>query len=88
MHGEHVKDSAHYEGRAVDVGAFGGTTVGFNQPTWNAIVAAIQSREFSKIGTISELVNNQTLQNLAEQNGVTLFEDEGSGAHVHFQVNG
>jgi hypothetical protein len=87
MHGEHVKGSAHYDGRAVDVGAFGGTTAGFNAPTWNAIMAAIGSRQFQKIGTIAAIVNNPQAQAWAKANGVDLFDDEGDGAHVHFQTS-
>lgn len=85
-HGGHAKGSAHYDGRAVDVGAFGGTTVGYNEPTWNAIIAAIQSRQFSRIGTVDKLYRNPTLQAYARANGVLLFFDPGSGPHVHFQV--
>jgi hypothetical protein len=86
MHDEHVKGSAHYDGRAVDVGAFGDTRVGFNTPTWNAIMTAIGSRRFEKIGTIASIVNNPAAQAWARANGVLLFLDEGSGPHVHFQV--
>lgn len=86
MHGGHAENSAHYAGKAVDVGAFGGTAVGWNAPTWNAIATAIMSREFNKVGTIPQLANNPQLQALARQYGVELFVDEGSGPHVHFQV--
>lgn len=86
MHGGHVANSAHYQGRAVDVGAFGGVPVGYNAPTWQAIASAIMSRQFSKIGTIAAFANNPQVQQLARQYGVDVFEDEGSGPHVHFQV--
>jgi hypothetical protein len=86
MHGGHVKDSAHYAGRAIDVGAFGGTAVGFNLPTWQAIMSAIASGKFERIGTIAAIVNNPQAQAYARSRGVLLFEDEGSGNHVHFQV--
>ena len=86
MHGEHAKGSAHYQGRAVDVGAFGGVPVGYNAPTWQAIANAIMSRQFSKIGTIAAFANNPQVQQFARQYGVEVFEDEGSGPHVHFQV--
>lgn len=86
MHGSHVANSAHYAGKAVDVGAIEGTAVGWNKPTWDAIVYAIMSRRFDKIGTIAPLVSNPQLQALARMYGVTLFEDEGSGPHIHFQV--
>ena len=92
MHGVHLgphtgpHEDPHYAGRAVDVGAFGSVTVGFNQTTWNAIVAAINSGQFSAIGTIKQLADNPTLRDYAAAHNVHLFEDEGSGAHVHFEV--
>ena len=90
-HGEHVKDSAHYQGRAIDVGAFGGTAVGVNQPTVAAIVRAIVSGQFQKIGTLKALVDNPMLQRLASMYHTELFEDDertgASGPHVHFQVS-
>jgi hypothetical protein len=86
MHGGHAEGSAHYDGRAIDVGAFGGTQVGMNAPTWNALMQAIASERFSRIGTIPELVRNPEAQAFAHAHGVDLFEDVGSGPHVHFQV--
>lgn len=86
MHGGHVANSAHYAGRAVDVGAFGGVSVGPNKTTWDAIIAAIGSRRFSKIGTIPEIARSPQAQAWARENGVDLFEDVGSGPHAHFEV--
>lgn len=90
MGGPH-KGSAHGEGRAIDVGAFGGTSVGFNAPTWNAVMAAIASRRFQAIGTILDIVNNPVAQQWARANGVDLFEDDArtgaTGNHVHFQTS-
>jgi len=85
-HGEHVKDSAHYQGRAVDVGAFNGVSVGYNAQTWQAITTAIASGQFEKIGTTWKLAQNPQLVKFAHDHGVELFVDEGSGPHVHFQV--
>lgn len=92
MHGQHEgphsgpNEDPHYAGRAVDVGAFGGTIVGMNRPTWNAITQAIASRRFSKIGTLPQLADNPELQRFARENGVVLFSDPGDGPHVHLQV--
>ncbi len=92
MHGHHEgarsgpNEDPHYAGRAIDVGAFGGVDVGMNPPTWNAIVQAIASRQFSKIGTMPMLADNPELQDFARANGVDLFVDRGTGPHVHFQV--
>ena len=86
MHGGHVKDSAHYAGRAIDVGAFGRTPVGRNATTWQALTDAIGSHRFEKIGTIPQLADDPRLQAWARENGVELFVDEGSGPHIHFQV--
>jgi hypothetical protein len=96
MHGQHEgptsgpDEDPHYAGRAVDVGAFGGTDVGVNQVTVDALAAAIRSRQFSRIGTLLELVNDPDLQALAQANGVDLFEDDeatgASGPHMHLEV--
>ena len=92
MHGHHEgptsgpNEDPHYAGRAVDVGAFGGTIVGMNPQTWSAITQAIASHEFSKIGTIAAIADNPALQSFARENGVELFHDPGTGPHVHFQV--
>lgn len=86
MHGEHVANSAHDDGRAIDVGSFNGTPVGFNGMTWEAIMYAILSHKFSRIGTIPEIATNPEAQRFAEQNGVVLFTDVGSGPHAHMEV--
>jgi hypothetical protein len=86
MHGGHVKDSAHYAGRAIDVGGWGPVLVGYNKATWQAIMTAIASRRFQKIGTLGAIADNPQAQAFARANGVDLFQDEGSGPHVHFQV--
>lgn len=86
MHGGHVQNSAHYAGRALDVESFGDTPVGWNEPTWNAVVTAIQSGQFQKIGTFRRLAMQAQIQSLAKEYGVEVFVDEGDGPHVHFQV--
>lgn len=86
MHGEHVKNSAHYAGRAIDVGAFGGVPVGMNEPTISGILGAMMSGRFEKIGTFEALAQNPQMQAYAHQYGVELFTDNGSGNHVHMQV--
>jgi hypothetical protein len=82
--GPHVKDSAHFDGRAIDVGAFNGVPVGWNKTTWDAIVQAILSGKWTRIGTIAPIVN--TLGEFAKEHGVDLFFDAGTGPHVHLQV--
>lgn len=85
MHGGHVKGSAHYDGRAVDVGAVNGTTIGPNTQTWDFVRDAIASGKIEKLGTFAAIANNPEMQAWAKAHGVTLFEDEGSGNHVHLQ---
>jgi len=85
--GSHAANSAHYSGRAIDVGAFGQTGVGFNRPTWDALTAAIGSGKFTKIGTFAGLYDNPQMQAWARANGVELFHDEGTGNHIHFEVD-
>ena len=92
MHGIHEgptsgpNEDPHYAGRAVDVGAFGGTPVGDNEATATALAAAIRSHQFSKIGTISDYADDPQWHALAADNHVILFDDPGTGPHVHFEV--
>ena len=86
-HGGHTAGSAHYAGRAVDLGSIGGQPVGSNQTTWDFNTHLIEGRGVARIGTIGALANNPTLRSFAQQHGVILFEDEGSGPHVHLQVD-
>lgn len=92
MHGHHDGPSSgpnedpHFAGRAVDVGAFGNVPVGMNPTTWNAITGAIMSEEFSRIGTIPQIAENAAMQQFAQEHGVILFDDPGTGPHVHFEV--
>ncbi len=82
--GPHVKGSAHFDGRAIDIGAFEGTPVGWNQPTFQAIISAIMSRRWTRIGTLPEIV--KVLKNFALRYGVDMFVDVGTGPHAHFQT--
>jgi hypothetical protein len=85
--GPHVKGSAHFDGRALDVGSIAGQVVGMNRATWDFVVKAIQRGGLSRIGTIAAIVNNPQLRAFAAQHGVDLFEDEGTGPHLHLQVS-
>ncbi len=80
MSGPHVTNSAHFAGRAADV------SLPHTKAGWDFVVNAIRSRRFSKIGSTSDVVNNPQMQALAQQNGVELFLDEGTGSHVHLEV--
>jgi hypothetical protein len=84
--GPHVPNSAHFSGNALDIGAVNGSPIGFNQGTWNFLTRAIASHQLSKIGTIAPLV--QALGPWAQQNGVTLFQDDGTGPHAHLEYDG
>jgi hypothetical protein len=84
--GPHVPGSAHFDGRAIDVGSIAGQAVGFNRATWNFVIEAIQRGGLSRIGTIAAIVNNPQMRAFAAQHGVDLFEDEGTGPHLHLQV--
>lgn len=76
--GPHVKDSAHFQGRAVDV------SLPHTAAAYDFIVEAIQSGHFSRIGTTKEVVDR--LGPWAQTMGVEMFEDEGTGSHVHLEV--
>jgi hypothetical protein len=88
--GPHVKDSAHFDGRAIDVGSIGGAAVGFNQRTWDFLVNVIAHGGLRKIGTLAAIVNNPALKRFAAQHGVELFEDDertgATGPHLHLEV--
>lgn len=86
-HGGHMKNSAHYAGRAVDVDSFNGTPVGFNESTWYTVQSLIQSGQFEAIGVqVPQIANSKELQAMAAQYGVNFFYDHGSGPHIHLQV--
>lgn len=70
----------------MDVGAVDGTTVGPNQTTWDYLVKVIASGTLAKVGTFGKFANNPQLQDWAKRHGVELFQDEGSGNHLHLQV--
>jgi hypothetical protein len=78
--GPHVANSAHFAGRAVDV------SLPHTREAWNFVVAQIKSGKWARIGTTATIVSNPQMQALALQYGVTLFEDEGTGSHVHLEV--
>lgn len=87
MSGPHVPGSAHFDGRALDVGSIAGQVVGFNRATWDFVVQAIQRGGLSRIGTLAAIVNNPAMRAFAKAHGVDLFEDEGTGPHLHLQVS-
>lgn len=78
--GPHVADSAHFQGRAVDV------SLPHTEAAWNFLIMQIKSGKWAKMGTTADVVNNPGMQALAQRYGVELFEDEGTGSHVHLEV--
>lgn len=76
--GPHVKDSAHFQGRAVDI------SLPHTKAAWDWLIEQIKSGRWSRIGTTGEAVDG--LQGFASQYGVQMFEDEGTGSHVHLEV--
>jgi hypothetical protein len=78
--------AGHAGGKATDVGAVDGVTIGNNPQSRKFLEDAIASGAFAKIGTTGVLANDTHLQALAQEHGVALFTDEGTGPHVHLQV--
>lgn len=78
--GPHVANSAHFQGRAVDV------SLPHTKAAWDFAVAQIKSGKWSRIGSTAEVVSNPQMQAIARQYGVTLFDDEGTGSHLHLEV--
>jgi hypothetical protein len=76
------KGDAHKEGRAIDIG------ISRDKAGYDYIVKAIESGEFSAIGTDKSVVD--LLQPIAKEYGVDLFEDDeatgATGLHVHLQT--
>jgi len=80
----HVANSAHYDGRAIDVAAdAGGALGGYDKRTWDFVTNAVLSGGWARIGTNREVVSG--LKAWAAQHGVDLFEDDAE-PHVHLQV--
>lgn len=77
---------SHYAGWAVDIAEIDGVIVGDN-PTTRAFVreCLADNRFVTKVGTIGALASDPTLQAIAAAHNCELFEDEGTGAHVHIQ---
>lgn len=85
-HGGHVHNSEHFVGKAVDVGTVNGVPIGHNEATFNFLTAVIAAGGPRNIGTFGAFANNPALQAWAHQHGVNLFQDEGTGNHVHLGV--
>jgi hypothetical protein len=87
--GPHVRGSAHFEGRALDVGSIGGVPVGVNAPTIQFLLNAIVNGSLEKIGTLAVIATSPALRAFAAQHGVELFVDDQStgatGPHIHLQ---
>ena len=77
--GPHVKNSAHFDGRAVDV------SLPHTKAAYDFVVNAIGSGRFARIGTTQSLVDR--LGEYAAQHGVEMFVDEGTGSHAHLEVH-
>lgn len=78
--GPHAPNSAHFAGRAMDV-SLPHTAAG-----WDFVAEQIKSGKWARIGSTADVVNNPGMQMLARRYGVVLFDDEGTGSHVHLEV--
>lgn len=79
--GPHVKDSAHFAGRAVDI------SLPHTADAWRFLVAQMKSGKWARIGTTAAFANDPQVQSLAKSLGVQVFVDEGTGSHVHLEVS-
>jgi hypothetical protein len=92
IHSDHGDDSAlgphgHARGFAVDIGTVNGVDVGNNEATKTFVRDMIgNNTKVTKVGTIGAIVSDAALSALANNKGVVLFEDEGTGPHVHLQT--
>lgn len=76
--GPHVPNSAHFQGRAVDV------SLPHTSAAYDWLVNQIDSGRWKRIGTTYEAY--QRLSAYAASKGVTMFPDEGTGSHAHLEV--
>ena len=85
--GHHVRDSAHYAGRAIDVAP---EWVGDNPQTWDYVARMVSSGKFDKIGLRPALYARALRGGLvkwAADRGTEIFlDDVGTGDMLHLQV--
>jgi len=85
--GQHVRDSAHYAGRAIDLAP---EWLGDNAQTWDYIARMVSSGKFQKIGLRPALYARALWGGLvkwAADRGTEIFlDDVGAGDMLHLQV--
>jgi len=76
----------HRGGFANDVGTINGVDVGDNHETRQFCKDQIAKNPWcNKLGTLLAVIQDPEIVALAAQHGVVIFEDEGTGPHVHSQ---
>lgn len=84
--GPHGHNPHGAPGWACDFGAFDGIDVGDNPKTRGVVKELIAHNKYvTKVGTIGAIANDPEMQALADEHNTLLFEDEGTGPHVHIQ---
>lgn len=81
------ENHGHTNGWSCDVAIIDGVEVGPNHTTACFIMELIaHNKHVNKVGSMAVLINRPDIQQLAQNHGVILFVDEGTGPHVHFQA--
>jgi hypothetical protein len=77
----------HAHGFAVDIGEINGVLVEDNDQTVQFVRDMISNnRLVTKVGTMRVITLHPELIRLAAEHSTVLFEDEGTGPHVHLQT--
>ncbi|HTD36626.1 MAG TPA: hypothetical protein VK669_03845 [Candidatus Limnocylindrales bacterium] len=83
--GPHGHHPGHNPGWAIDVATVDGIDVGDNHQTRQLIRDLLACEKVTKVGTLPAVANRADLQAVANATSKALFEDAGTGPHVHFQ---
>lgn len=83
--GPHGHHPGNAPGWAVDIAEVDGVDVGDNHETRQLIRDLLACEKVTKVGTMTALFQRADLQQAANEAGKLLFEDVGTGPHVHFQ---
>lgn len=84
--GPHGHNPHGLPGWAVDIALVDNCDIADNPKTRQFIQELIAANKYvTKVGTVEVLADDEGLQSLADKHNCLLFEDEGTGAHVHFQ---
>lgn len=81
-----VQNHGHTNGWSCDIAEVDGHEIAVSAPIVHFVSELLAKNKYiTKVGTIDGLVSRPDLQDLANQHGVLLFSDPGTGPHIHIQ---